>query len=151
MVDKTIKCINLGPAQDHAVDCYRLYNPVTEKVIHSRDIRWAAWERSTPTQDLSIFEGNIPKPGMGEEIELYKSEEEQDNDKRVHDLRPTRTLPITVIPAKTRATSANEGRIIGEILFAPQDSLSTATALMSDPGIPAMIEEALAGPERYNG
>jgi hypothetical protein len=80
------------------------------------------------TQDLSIFEGNIPKPGMGEEIELYESEEEHDEDdkKRVHDLRPAPTLPVPVTPAKTRAASAKEGRNDGEVLFRPQGSLTTA-------------------------
>jgi hypothetical protein len=206
MVDKTIKCINLGPAKDHAADCYRLYNPATEKVIHSRDIRWAEWERSTPTQDLSIFEGNIPKPGMGEEIELYESEEEETTAPQTMPPELTHHHPVT--PAKTRAATAKEGRSIGDVRWNPKDSLKAApeqtarmrnearrleietpsnlevenaalpdeaptmetveteeetndgktiirevhfvfnTALMSDPGTPATIEEALSGPER---
>ena len=67
MVDKTFKCINLGPADDHSEDCYRLYNPQTQNVILSRDVRWAAWETTDPTQALAIFEAKVPKAGMGVE------------------------------------------------------------------------------------
>jgi hypothetical protein len=142
---------------------------------------------------------------MGEEIELYESEDKQDEDTKVHDLRLEPTLPVPVTLAKTHASTAKEGRNAGEqVHFRPQGSLTTApeqtarmrnkvrhfetatpdvdmeildndtqmdtvateaeandgmtvnrevhfvfnAALMSDPGTPATIEEALAGPEK---
>ncbi len=34
------RCIMVGYAENHAEDCYRLYNPVTRKIILSRDVTW---------------------------------------------------------------------------------------------------------------
>jgi hypothetical protein len=129
MVDKTIKCINLGPAEKYSADCYRLYNPATESIVHSRDVRWADWERSDPTQDLTIFEGKVPKAGMGEAVELF---EESEDDMVVHDLRPTRTTvvlppqPSPATPARTRAASKagrnEEGTTAQTILGALKDA-----------------------------
>jgi hypothetical protein len=198
MVDKTIKCINLGPAEDHSADCYRLYNPETEKVILSRDVRWAAWEKSDPTQDLAIFEGKIPKPGIGEDNETYEGEEDP-LDKTVPDVSPPGERPV-FSPARTRAASKarrNEGdstaqkKVSGTLKDAPaiearmqreakrleievpnnqkdDPSASDAeietteegteierhvhfvynAALVSDPGTPATITEALLGTDK---
>jgi hypothetical protein len=56
LTDKTVKCLCLAIAADHTDDCYRLYNRTTKKVILSRDVCWAEWERSTPEMDITIFE-----------------------------------------------------------------------------------------------
>ena len=34
------KCVFLGYADDHSSDCYRFYNPETQGIIASRDVRW---------------------------------------------------------------------------------------------------------------
>jgi hypothetical protein len=196
MVDKAIQCINLGLAEDHSADCYRLYNPETEKVILSRDVRWGAWDKSDPTQDLAIFEGKIPKPGIGEDNETYEGLD----DKTVPDASPPGEIPV-FSPARTRAASKarrNEGdstaqkKVSGTLKDAPEiearmqkeanrseiempkkekDKPSASdvemeqttkegteieryvhfvynAALMSDPGTPATITEALLGTDK---
>ncbi len=37
---KSKKCIMVGYAENHTNDCYRLYNPETQRIILSRDIIW---------------------------------------------------------------------------------------------------------------
>jgi transposase InsO family protein len=54
-VDKTTKCIMVGYADDHSPDTYRMFNPETNKVILSRDVRWAEWKRTDPYDELNIF------------------------------------------------------------------------------------------------
>jgi hypothetical protein len=116
MIDKTIKCINLGPAEDHSSETYRLYNPETEKVILSRDVKWAAWNKVDPTQDLTIFEGKVPKAGMGEDEELYETTEDEVDEKAgaTLDDEPIQDVPrkgkTVFSPARTRAAS-KAGRI----------------------------------------
>ena len=58
--DKAIKCIMVGYADDHTPDTYRLYNPVTDEVILSRDVRWASWNRTDPAQALKEFSDTQP-------------------------------------------------------------------------------------------
>jgi hypothetical protein len=41
--EKSYKCICVGHAKDHAKDVYRMYNLETQKIVFSRDIRWADW------------------------------------------------------------------------------------------------------------
>ena len=48
---KSTKMVCMGYAVDHASDVYRMYNPDTGKIIHSRDITWADWHGS---QDIPI-------------------------------------------------------------------------------------------------
>ena len=40
MQDKGLTCMFVGYAQDHAGDCYRMYNPDTSRVHTTRDVRW---------------------------------------------------------------------------------------------------------------
>jgi hypothetical protein len=44
--------IMVGYADNHSLDVYRMYNPITDTVILSRDVKWTNWERSDPTQQL---------------------------------------------------------------------------------------------------
>ena len=43
---KSIKCVCMGYADDHSSDTYRFYNPVTNKILLSRDVTWAEWHGS---------------------------------------------------------------------------------------------------------
>ena len=40
---KSIKMVFMGYSANHPADTYRMYNPETGKVIHTRDVTWAAW------------------------------------------------------------------------------------------------------------
>ena len=43
LAPKAIPCYMIGYAKGHSGDTYRMYNPITKKVIMSRDIKWADW------------------------------------------------------------------------------------------------------------
>ena len=51
---KSIKCIFVGYAPHHTSDTYKMYNPVTGKLILSRDIRWLDWVPYNPISTLPI-------------------------------------------------------------------------------------------------
>jgi len=55
---KAMKCAMVGYALDHTEDTYRLYNLETKRVVLSRDVRWAEWNKLKPTDGVSIFESN---------------------------------------------------------------------------------------------
>ena len=40
MQDKGLTCMFVGYAQDHAGDCYRMYNPDTSRNHTTRDVKW---------------------------------------------------------------------------------------------------------------
>ncbi len=46
--EKSIRCVFLGPSSpiDHANGAYRMYNPVTNHVIDTQDVKWSAWHGS---------------------------------------------------------------------------------------------------------
>ena len=58
--DKTYKGIMIGYAKNHAADTYRLYNPDTKRIILSRDVRWEEWKRINPKKDIDIFNDPEP-------------------------------------------------------------------------------------------
>jgi hypothetical protein len=41
--EKSVKCICLGHAKNHATDVYRMNNTETKSTQFSRDIKWADW------------------------------------------------------------------------------------------------------------
>jgi hypothetical protein len=51
----------VGYADDHPADCYRMYNPVTDRVIVSRDVKWATWARADPTATLKQLQELEPE------------------------------------------------------------------------------------------
>ena len=53
--ENSYKCIMVGYGEDHTPDTYRMFNPNTREVIHSRDVRWAAWTRRPPSADMPEF------------------------------------------------------------------------------------------------
>jgi hypothetical protein len=52
--------IMVGYADDHSADCYRMYNPITDRVVISRDVRWAQWTRADPTAALKNLQDLDP-------------------------------------------------------------------------------------------
>ncbi len=76
----------VGPAESHVNDCYRLYNPETQRIILSRDI---LWDEKVPVKEIEYqisgqsgndregFKGNMESgeatagkilPGSGKKI-----------------------------------------------------------------------------------
>jgi len=56
MTKKSIKMIFMGYSANHPPDTYRMYNPETGKVIHTRDVTWAAWHGGRNVPDsLRVF------------------------------------------------------------------------------------------------
>jgi hypothetical protein len=52
---KSTKCIMVGYADNHSPDTYRMYNPETNQVILSRDVKWADWTPTDPSSTMQIF------------------------------------------------------------------------------------------------
>jgi len=55
-VEKSVKCIMVGYADDHSGDTYQMYDPTTRQVHLTRYVSWAAWKRTDPAETLKIFE-----------------------------------------------------------------------------------------------
>jgi transposase InsO family protein len=49
---KAYKCLFMGYSPYHSINTYRLYNPMTRKVILSRDVKWSPWNTADPQQSL---------------------------------------------------------------------------------------------------
>ena len=59
---KATKCVMVGYASGHAHDTYRMYNPVAQQVIETRDVTWADWTGTSPKGDLPVYDdphGNL--------------------------------------------------------------------------------------------
>ena len=68
--DKAIKCVMIGYSENHSGDTYRLFNPITKKVIQSRDVKWIEWHGETkPTNDLTMFKTGIDEIEFEEELD----------------------------------------------------------------------------------
>ena len=62
-VESTVKCIMVGYSDEHSGDTYQMFDPMTNKVRNTCDVRWAEWKRTDPAEDMKIFEGScLPKP-----------------------------------------------------------------------------------------
>jgi len=67
--DKSIKCIMVGYADDHNGKTYQMYDPMTNQVCCSRDIKWAEWQRTDPKATMRVFKqdkalGHKPMVGL---------------------------------------------------------------------------------------
>jgi len=58
---------------DHTEDTYRLYNLETKRVVLSRDVRWADWNKMKPTDGVSIFD---KQPELLKQESCIKTSEE---------------------------------------------------------------------------
>ena len=80
-IDKSFKGIMVGYATDHSPDTYRIYNPETGAVIMTRDVKWADWVETDPTESMKLFETlkipELSKVGIDEDLDESDHEDEQ--------------------------------------------------------------------------
>ena len=86
--ENSYKCIMVGYGEDHNPDTYRMFNPETREVILSRDVRWAAWSRRTPSADMAEF---ADPPGVDQPPEPI---EVPSTSPTIHVIPPEATAPI---------------------------------------------------------
>jgi len=55
-VEKSTKCIMVGYTDNHSADTYRMYDPQTNTVHLTHDVRWADWHCTDPATTLDIFQ-----------------------------------------------------------------------------------------------
>ena len=55
MKDKTYKAIMVGYSDNHTRDTYKLYNPETNRVVISRDIKWVEWKKTDPEETMKMI------------------------------------------------------------------------------------------------
>jgi len=55
------------------LDTYRLYNLETKRVVLSRDVRWAEWNKIQPSDGVSIFD---EQPELLKQVSCIKKSEE---------------------------------------------------------------------------
>ena len=71
---KAIECIFVGYAKGHAADTYRFHNPLTRRIILSRNVQWGQWIRPDPLKSLKeedIYDEDVNfqvTPGIDEGI-----------------------------------------------------------------------------------
>ena len=53
--ERAINAIMAGYAKSHSGDTYRMFNPVTKRIILSRDVKWAEWKRTDPKSNMDVF------------------------------------------------------------------------------------------------
>ena len=53
--DRAVKCVFVGYGRNHSGDTYRMYNPVTKRIILSRDVKWAEFKKIDPKENMDIF------------------------------------------------------------------------------------------------
>jgi hypothetical protein len=97
---KSFPAIFVGYAQNHPPDTYRMLNPATDKVIETRDVRWADWKPRDPSKLLSKYQNKpdiqkkIPAPGLEN---IFSPDDEDDDDKDLPALetgrKPTEDKP----------------------------------------------------------
>ena len=67
---KSVKCVCVGYAEDHASDCYRMFNPETGKVSISRDVTWVEWHGSQEVpESLRMFAKDMEVDCKDDQIE----------------------------------------------------------------------------------
>ena len=52
---QSVKCFMVSYAKNHVADTYRMYNPATNRIILSLDVRWADWKWPDPTRQLGVI------------------------------------------------------------------------------------------------
>ena len=55
MKDKTYKDIMVGYSDNPTRDTCKLYNTDTNRVIVTRDIKWAEWKLTDPAETMNMF------------------------------------------------------------------------------------------------
>ena len=55
ITDNTFKEIMVVYADNHTRDTYKLYNPETNRLIMTRDVKWADWKMTNTEETLKMF------------------------------------------------------------------------------------------------
>jgi hypothetical protein len=81
---KSKKMIMVGYADNHSPDTYRMFDPSTNRIKSTRDVRWADWNRNKPEENLDLFdkdkvEEDSPDENE-EEAELKLDDDDEDPD-----------------------------------------------------------------------
>ena len=101
--DRAVKMIMVGYALDHTPDTYRMYNPETNKVILTRDVRWAEWKDTDPSETLKLFQrGEKTKSETTAGIEEWGESEKEQEPEGPHIIPPD--------GSNTRGGSSTAGR-----------------------------------------
>ena len=108
------KMIMVGYAESHASGVYRMYNPETKRVILTRDVTWADWQRKTPTDDTELF-SKYPNatPGMDEVyVTTYGDNTKSDSVQELPDEGESSSVPTgsSGIPVQTPPTPSSVER-----------------------------------------
>jgi hypothetical protein len=56
---KAYKCLFVGYALNHSAHTYKFYNPITNKVIYSRDVVWADWDDVDPKRSIQAHRRTV--------------------------------------------------------------------------------------------
>ena len=56
---KAYKCIFVGYALNHSPNTYKLYNPVTSRIILSRDVKWGIWDDVDPKRSINVHRRQV--------------------------------------------------------------------------------------------
>jgi hypothetical protein len=174
MAEKATKCIMVGYATNHSSDTYRVYDPLTKKVRLSRDVKWAEWKRTDPSETMKIFSKehkNGSPAGISEEDsdderptppDIVPMDEDEDTaSSRVHeternerDLEQQRSKKLARELARLDWNVKPPARNMIEDDDAEEEAKDGeendvqfvfSTSLSSDPGEPKTLKEALEG------
>ena len=122
--DRSIKMIMVGYALDHTPDTYRMYNPETNKVVLSRDVRWAEWKDTDPSETLKVFQrGEKTKTETTAGIEEWDEIEKEPEPGEPHVIPPDNSNASGQSPAA--------GRNVGSNNQSPTTSTTTAAQRVS--------------------
>ena len=70
----------VGYSEDHTPDTYRLYNPQTNKVIVSRDVSWASWDKTDPWENMEQYADIIPGAPLDDPNQTTTEPNDNNND-----------------------------------------------------------------------
>lgn len=83
------KAIFVGYNPFQSSDTYRFYNPLTNRIIETRNVSWLNWKRPDVTEGLQHLLDRNPTPGIQELAPIAQTDEDDENplppDNRTHD------------------------------------------------------------------
>ena len=83
LVKKSMRCVMVGYAENHANDTYMMFNPRTNRIILSRDIRWADFDRPTPQEGMGMFKNKCNT--SEDDQEFLATSSDDDSEVNQHD------------------------------------------------------------------
>jgi len=142
---KAVKCVMVGYASNHMEDIYQFYKE-TRKVVLSRDVKWAEWEKLKPTHGISIFE---KKPELlkeeccvkkVEEYEIFDLDEEN-YEKQLNPPVQNAVKAAPQQPVQNAVKAAPQQPVQNSVKAAPQQPVPTETRAMKQEKLKKEAEE----------